>query len=118
MLLQRHWVSVGLEIYDVLCEVIGGEDRVCETLVMPFTGVINYVLRKDGKSLMDFKTRKLLELKQLNLEDRGKLVVFYMIPSTGEKVNVKCGGKRVLNRLLRKMGYIPISIELEDWSAF
>ena len=63
-LLDRRWVRVGLEINDALAEVVGDEDKVWETYVLPFTGILCYlVLVREGRATIipeEMKNQSLL----------------------------------------------------------
>ena len=119
-LLDKRWVRVGLEIYDTLVDVVGGEDRVWETYVLPFTGIICYVvLVNEGvaRPIHDtFKKQPLLSLKIFDKSEVGTLLAFY--PTNGKffrASHTKNGGARVTARLLAGVGATAAELEvLED----
>jgi len=120
-LLDRRWVRVGLEINDALVEVVGDEDRVWETYVLPFTGILCYlVLVRDGRATIipeEMKNQSLLTTKKLDESDQnGTWVAFY--PTNGQffqASHTKNGGTDVTARLLAKMGVKAAELQVEDW---
>ena len=116
-LLNKVWVSRGLELHDILCEVLGGEENVWETYVMPFTGIIGYVIRVGGGQIEEsVREQGLFDVKNIGQEERGGWIVFYMMKQAGNHV-LRCGGKIVVNRLLEKIGYKGMCINMDEWNA-
>ena len=120
-LLDRRWVRVGLEINDALVEVVGDEDKVWETYVLPFTGILCYlVLVREGRATIipeEMKNQSLLTTKKFDgSEADGTWVAFY--PTNGQffrASHTKNGGTEATARLLAKMGVKAAELEVVDW---
>lgn len=115
-LLDRAWVGTGLVLYDNLVELVGGEEKVFETYVLPFTGTLTYLLLlgDEGEFLpvpQEVKEQPLLQSKVL--EGGGSWVAVYLSHAKAE--GVKSGGVRVTDRLLARVGCrgVAVSMDLE-----
>ena len=114
-------MRVGLEINDALVEVVGDEDKVWETYVLPFTGILCYlVLVKEGRATIipeEMKNQSLLTTKKFDGPEEGGIwVAFY--PTNGQffrASHTKNGGTEVTARLLAKMGVKAAELEVVDW---
>jgi len=119
-LLDRRWVRVGLDVYDILVEVVGNEDRVWESYVLPFTGIICYlILVREGRATVipeHLKKQPLLSTKHFDRSEDGTWVAFY--PTNGQffrASHTKNGGTQVTARLLGKLGVKAAELEVFDW---
>ena len=117
---DRRWVRVGLEINDTLVEILGNQERVWETYVLPFTGIVCYLVlvRKDKAIKIPEKIRQqpLLMTKKFDESEEGTWVAFY--PTNGQffrASHTKNGGREVTARLLAKMGVKAAELEVVDW---
>ena len=122
-LMTGYHVSRGLEVYDLLCG-LWGEGSVWETHVMPFTGQVNYILRvnieAEGVSVgKKMRQKGNLEVKHLG-EERGDgiWISFYLLHPIKSKTKlVRSGGVSVTQRLLDRLGYRGVFINLEEWDS-
>lgn len=118
-LLDKRWVRVGLEIHDALMEVVGDEDRVWETYVLPFTGIVCYLIfvRQGRANIIPekMKNQPLLTTKNFDGSEDGTWVAFY--PTNGQffrASHTKNGGTEVTARLLGKLGVKAAELEVVD----
>jgi len=122
-MMTGYHVSRGLEFYDMLCG-LWGEGSVWETYVMPFTGQCNYILRvnmeAEGISVGEKMRQKgSLEVKHLEEEkDDGVWIAFYLLhPNMHNTRLVRSGGVSVIQRLLDRLGYKGVVINLQEWDS-
>ena len=114
----RRWVAVGLELHDALAEVVGGEDRVWETYVVPFTSQVVCLVQVVGGEARTIppaaREQALLATKQLGEE--GGWVAFY--PDLGDlstAAMARHGGPAVVGRLLARVGVRGVQVPVHHW---
>ena len=117
-MLGRRWVAVGLELHDALAEAVGGEDRVWETYMMPFTSQVVCLVQVVGGEARTIdpsaREQPLLTTKQLGEE--GGWVAFY--PDLGHlstAAMARHGGPAVVGRLLAKVGVRGVQVPVHHW---
>ena len=108
-----------LEVHDVLCSVLGAS-QVCESLILPTSGLVNFVLRFSSSGLSlpvedSFRSAGKYHLKQRPPSGEVWLALYCLHPHRKNKAWIRTGGIPVLQRLLAKLGYRGLWLNLEAW---
>ena len=117
-----HLVEKGLEVYHSLCK-IWGENSVWETYLLPFTGQVNYVLRvnkeMEGVTVgKETREKDKWEVKYVEEENDDVWIAFYLMhPGHNGVKQIRSGGVPVTQRLLERVGFKGVVINLEQWDS-
>ena len=108
-----------MEVHDVLCSVLG-EGQVCESLLLPSSGLVNFVLRFSSSGLSlpveeSFRSAGKYQLKPRPHPGEVWLALYCLHPHRKNKAWVRTGGLPVLQRLLARLGYRGLWLNLEAW---
>jgi len=120
--LTGYHVVRGLELHDILCG-LWGQECVWESCVLPFTGQVNYVMRVNKKGKVDIvgeemRQKDKYEVKHIEKKKDEEWIAFYMIhPDKKRKSMLRTGGEMVTQRILARLGYSGVVINLELWDT-
>ena len=96
--------------------------QVCESLLLPSSGLVYYVLRisSAGESLPagdSFTAPDKYQLKRRPEAGSGEvwLAFFCLHPHRKSKAWSRTGGLPVLQRLLAKLGFTGVWVDLQEW---
>ena len=114
-----YYVRSQLEVHDVLCSVLGAS-QVSERLLLPTSGLVNFVLRFSSSGLSlpieePFRSAGKYRLKPRPPPGEVWLGVYCLHPHRKNKAWIRTGGIPVLQRLLAKLGYRGLWLNLEAW---
>ena len=114
-----YYVRSQLEVHDVLCSVLGAS-QVCESLILPTSGLVNLVLRfsSSGVSLPveeSFRSVGKYHPKPRPPPGEVWVALYCLHPHRKNKAWIRTGGIPVLQRLLAKLGYRGLWVNLEAW---
>jgi len=118
---EGYRVKKGLEIHNHLC-LMWGESSVWETYLLPFTGQVNYVVRvnmdAEGACVGEHMRKKdSWEVKYLDTDNSNDVWLAFCAvhPGHSRGQQVRSGGLTVMQRLVGRLGYKGIIIDLEEW---
>jgi len=120
--LEGYRVKKGLEVHEVLCR-LWGDCCVWETYLLPFTGQINYVVRlnRDCEGIIvgkEIREQNKFEVKYSENDATDVWIAFYLVhPRHRKHQQARSGGPPVTQRLLRRLGFKGMVIDLEQWDA-
>ena len=121
--LSGYYVSSQLDLYDVLCSVFGAS-QVCESLLVPSSGLVYYVLRLSPSGLclpIDDTLRAASRYQVKRRPEAGSgevwLAFFCLHPHRKMKAWARTGGLPVLQRLLGKLGFTAVWLDLQRWDS-